>query len=71
MKTLYDLYAKSLPSGVLDELCKEIRRKSKTCADKKTFILKNVCAGGVVMAIADMDNCYPVVLVLQLVLEEK
>ena len=67
---VYDLYAASLPSGVLDKLCKEVRLKSKICADKKIFILENVCAGGVKMALNDMNSYFPIVFLLQGVLNE-
>ena len=69
--SVHNLYAESLPPRVLDKLCEEVRLQSKTWENKKTFVLKNVCAGGVEMALADMDSRYPVVLVLQLVLKEE
>ena len=68
---VYDLYAESLPPGVLAKLCQKVRSESKICADKKTFMLENVCAGGEVMPLANMERIYLVVYVLQLVLEEK
>jgi len=67
---LHDLYAESLSSHVLEELCKEVRLKSKTCVDKKTFVLKNVCAGGVKMPLNNMNGDFPIVHLLQRVLNE-
>ena len=67
---VYDLYDEILPSDVLDKLYQEVRLKSKSCVDKKTFILENVCAGGVKMALNDMNSNFPIVTLLQEVLNE-
>ena len=67
---MIDLYQSELPIGVLDNLCRRIRKHAKKYRKDKNYCLKGVCAGGIVKPLATMDSAYPVVFVLQLVLNE-
>jgi len=56
----------------LDIICKRIRKDTKKIRLNKVlgYCPKGVCAGGIIKPLAAMDNAYPVVFLLQLVLNE-
>ncbi len=67
---MIDLYRKKLPSGVLYTLCRQIRNDTKKFSLDKSYCPKGVCAGGIVKPLSTMNGAFPVVYLLQLVMDE-
>ena len=70
IEEMIDLYGKKLKIGLLDSLCRRIRKDAKKIRLNKGYCPKGVCAGGIVKPLAAMNSAYPIVFVLQLVLNE-
>jgi hypothetical protein len=67
---MIDLYSKELPIGVLDNLYWQVFHDAPNILDKECYYLPDVCAGGEIIPLAAMNDDYPVVHVLKLVLED-
>jgi hypothetical protein len=67
---MIDLHHYEFSYEVLDSLCKQVRSDAQTLIDKEDYYLPGVCAGRKVIPLAAMDSSYPVVFLLQLVLNE-
>ena len=67
---MIDLYSQKLPEGALEKLCIQVRNDTKTISDKDNYFLPDVCADGKVIPLKGMNNAYPVVYLLQSVLDE-
>jgi hypothetical protein len=67
---MIDLYSKKLPEGALEKLCIQVRDDAKTISDKDNYFLPDVCAEGKVIPLMAMNNAFPVVFLLQSVLDE-
>ena len=67
---MIDLYRSKFEAGVLDNLCRQVRKHVMKYGSDKKYFPKGVCAGGKVIPLSKMDRSYPVVFLLQLVLNE-
>jgi hypothetical protein len=65
-----DLYSRKLPRDVLKRLFTQVSQDAKLLSDKGSYFLPGVCAGGEVIPLAAMNPIYPLVFLLQLVLNE-
>jgi len=68
---MIDLYRSKFEAGVLDNLCRQVRKDVKKYGRRyKKYCPKGICAGGKVIPLREMDRSYPVVFLLYLVLNE-